>query len=539
MPLRLPVDNRPVRVGWCVLLLIIVSVVALIRIRLVAIPLERDEGEYAYAGQLMLQGIPPYALAYNMKFPGTYAAYALMMSIFGQSAVGIHLGLLAVNLGTIALIFILGRRLMDSTAGTAAAASYAILSLSPSMLGLAAHAEHFMMLAVLGGALLLLHPKRSPPKKVVFASGVLFGLGLLMKQPALFFIPFGAGYLFYQDWRAQFGLKQALLRNALFVSGSALPLAATCLLFWRVGIFAKFWFWTVIYARAYGGLISPLDGIQIFFNTIEPIVRSGWPLLILATLGLIISLADRSTRRRSLFLFGLLTSSVLALCPGFYFRQHYFILILPGISLLAGAAVASATNSCGRLSRALPFLPLGLFVAASIFPLFVQKSILFAANPISACRKIYGSNPFPEAVKIAEYLREHTSDGDRIAVVGSEPEIYFYSHRRSGTGYIYTYGLMEPHRYAQQMQREMIQEIETARPKYLVLIAVDFSWLRRPNSNNLIFDWSERYTAQHFTLTGLVNIISPDRTDYYLPLSIDPKSIRLSQYFLLIYERKT
>lgn len=37
-------------------------------------PLERDEGEYAYAGQLMLQGIPPYQLAYNMKLPGTYAA---------------------------------------------------------------------------------------------------------------------------------------------------------------------------------------------------------------------------------------------------------------------------------------------------------------------------------------------------------------------------------------------------------------------------------------------------------------------------------
>jgi hypothetical protein len=38
--------------------------------------LERDEGEYAYAGQLMLQGIPPYQLAYTMKLPGPFAAYA-------------------------------------------------------------------------------------------------------------------------------------------------------------------------------------------------------------------------------------------------------------------------------------------------------------------------------------------------------------------------------------------------------------------------------------------------------------------------------
>ena len=63
-------------------------------------PLERDEGEYAYAGQLMLQGIPPYQLAYNMKFPGVYAAYALIMLSFGQTSVGIHFGLLVVNMAS-------------------------------------------------------------------------------------------------------------------------------------------------------------------------------------------------------------------------------------------------------------------------------------------------------------------------------------------------------------------------------------------------------------------------------------------------------
>ena len=47
------------------------ALVALVRMRLVDLPLERDEGEYAYAGQLLLQGVPPYELAYNMKFPGT------------------------------------------------------------------------------------------------------------------------------------------------------------------------------------------------------------------------------------------------------------------------------------------------------------------------------------------------------------------------------------------------------------------------------------------------------------------------------------
>jgi hypothetical protein len=91
--------------AWIFLAVIILVLVIAIRIRLLGIPLERDEGEYGYAGQLMLQGIPPYKLAYNMKFPGTYAAYALIMSILGQTIAGIHLGLLLVNLASIVLIF--------------------------------------------------------------------------------------------------------------------------------------------------------------------------------------------------------------------------------------------------------------------------------------------------------------------------------------------------------------------------------------------------------------------------------------------------
>jgi hypothetical protein len=139
---RIEINGKVLRFGWWILAVIIFGVVIAIRIRLLEIPLERDEGEYAFAGQLMLQGIPPYKLAYNMKFPGTYAAYAVIMAIFGQTTTGIHLGLLVVNAATIVLIFFLGRRLITPAAGIAAAVSYAVLSVSPSMLGFAAHATH-------------------------------------------------------------------------------------------------------------------------------------------------------------------------------------------------------------------------------------------------------------------------------------------------------------------------------------------------------------------------------------------------------------
>src|ERR1051326_6227468 len=99
-----------------------------IRWRLRDMPLERDEGEYAYAGQLLLQGIPPYQLAYNMKLPGTYFAYAAILAVFGQTSSGIHLGLLVVNAATILLVFLLAARLLGTLAGAVAAITYAVLS---------------------------------------------------------------------------------------------------------------------------------------------------------------------------------------------------------------------------------------------------------------------------------------------------------------------------------------------------------------------------------------------------------------------------
>ena len=67
---------------------------------------------------------------------------------------------------------------------------------------------------------------------------------------------------------------------------------------------------------------------------------------------------------------------------------------------------------------------------------------------------INGTNPFPESVKIGDYIREHSNPDDKIAVLGSEPQIYFYSKRLSATGYIYTYGLMERGRMPARCKRK-------------------------------------------------------------------------------------
>src|SRR5438552_15158590 len=232
-------------------------------IRLLGLPLERDEGEYAYSGQLLLHGIPPYQLAYSMKFPGTSVAYALLMSIFGDSITAIHVGLILINLVTAGLLLFLGRNILGELGGPVAAAAYCVLSLMPYVLGLVAPATHFVVMFAVAGTLLLSRSLDRHSRTLVFASGSLFGFALLMKQPGLFFVLFGSVYLFSRDWRAQLNARDVVVRNLIFLSSASVPFLVSCLAFWKAGVFEKFWFWTIKYAGHYGSQVSIAERFRL------------------------------------------------------------------------------------------------------------------------------------------------------------------------------------------------------------------------------------------------------------------------------------
>ena len=84
------------------------------------------------------------------------------------------------------------------------------------------------------------------------------------------------------------------------------------------------------------------------------------------------------------------------------------------------------------------------------------------------------------------------------------------------------------------MQEEMIHEIESARPKFLVSVVMFNSWLWRPDSERLILNWANEYGAQNYSPVGLVNMTGKE-IDYFFgdvpPLTEDLKN------HILIYKR--
>jgi len=524
---------------WLALSLLALSLLVAVgvRVRLLDVPLERDEGEYAYMGQLILEGIPPYQLACNVKMPGIYLAYAAIMAVFGQTPAGIHLGLLVVHLATLGVFFLIARNLFGFFGAANATAAYALITLSPSYLGLATHATHFVMLLALLGVWLLLRVSKNGGLLNYFASGCSFGIAFLMKQPGMFFGFFGGLCLVWFCIAGKIAWRQTLMRLGLYSFGCLLPLLAVCLWLKIAGVFPQFWFWTIIYPRDYVTAI-PFDvGMQDARNGFGKIFHSAPLLCVIAGVGLAYLCDTRLALKTRIFLAGFLFFSLLAVCPGFYFRAHYFLLLAPAIALLAGFAISWSFWLATKYSLSwISYLILLIAAVACAQSLYADRAVLFSLSPRQACRAVYGMNPFPESLDVASYIEQNTQKNQRIAIMGDEPQIYFYSHRHSSTTQIYPSQTMDSRPYAREMQKNIIHEVEQNPPEYLVLFSLSKSWLVQPDSSRLLFDWLPVYLKQNMQPVGLIQFTSPQTTETVWGTNAATTPLS-SPYFILVFKR--
>ncbi len=526
MPSDIRKSSKTLNICLAAVFILLIAVTVIIRIRSLAAPLERDEGEYAYAGQLMLQGVPPYSQAYNMKMPGIYAAYAMILACFRQTPSGIHFAVLLINTATIILLFFLTKKLFGPIAGMASAVFFAITSIS-SPIGATANAENFVVLPAIAGIILLMNFADSKKYLSLAAGGLLLGIAFMMKQHGAGFILFGFLFLLWKRiYQRPRNWKNFIFVILIYSFFALLPFLITCLILWRCRVFEKFWFWTFKYAYYYVNAIPLKMSFENLKTVLTKIIPSAPFIWLSALLGLSSIIWNRGIRKHSVFLIGFLICSFLAVCPGFYFRSHYFVLFLPALSILAAAGVIAIGDLVGlgiKSSGKTAFISILVVLAIWLQSFYSQRYYLLESDPVKVSRANFGTFPFPEVLEIAKFIKSHSNESDKIAVLGSEPEICFYSHRRSATAYIYTYPLMEPQPYAVDMQHEMISQIEAGKPRFIVFVDCSNSWYFRQNSEKLIFDWMKQYLSSYYRQIGLVEI-SLNQTSYRWDSTAKPLS---------------
>ena len=560
------------RVGalaFWLLVAIAITLAAAVRWRLLDVPLERDEGEFAYMAQQWLRGVPPYESGYAMKLPGIYAAYAIVLSICGETIRGVHQGLILVNALSILLVGLLGRRLYGPIVGGLAALAFASLAICPGLQGASGQAEHFVLLPALAGLLMIatafappapqftaersddstdtddsrmparvgsLAPRASVWPKISAAAlaGLLLGTALTIKQHgALFALAAGvflltALFKHRREWSAATWLAVPVMALA-----GALPLCALLGYFAAQGLFDKLWLWTVDISRQYAaGGLDP-GSWHYLADTLWALFIESPVLWTLGCVGLTSLAWNPASRRQAGFMLLWAIASAATVFASGKFFGHYFVLVMPALAILAALGACTLASSVTSDQGQVAIVGAGLVVFGVALFGWLERVYLFEENTQSASRRLYGTNPFPEAVELANYLAAHSGPDDSVLVLGSEPQIYFYLGRRAATGHIYMYPLMSGMPFAAGLQRELVAEVEAARPAYILYVKVEMSWSGWVGADQLLFEWFARYREANYTMVGIFDIWSGETTNTvfgkraltYRPLAANPSWI--------------
>ncbi len=521
---------------WIIFALALLAVL-IVRLRLLDIPLERDEGDYAINAALLLDGHSLSSPLIMKRFPFIYYIYMLFITLFGHSDAGIHFGLLLANLASAYGIFLLGSRLRDRNSGILAAAFFLLMSLSPDVNGLAANREHFQVLFLVFGAFFLLKAGQRKRYLNYALAGLMMGLSFAVKQNALFFMAWGGLWILAEGHFFQRKKWQAVWAAAgIYSLAALLPFFIILLLYNYAGVFDAFLTKTFYSNSRYLTKLGYSEGVLNFYNHFSPFFYSYTFLFLFAFLPVFIWKKEKGAYRAKTFLLSFAIFSFVSIVPGGHFYPHYFNLIVPAIALAAAAGTLELIKLSearrARLQGVIVILPMLIMLQ----PLLAESFYFFRADATQASRVTYEYNPFPEAKAIGRHIKRITSDTSSIMVLGSEPELYFYAKRRPAISAYYMYFLMDGSELARQKQEELIRQAEKEMPEVIVYVGISSSWVSGPESDEHLLDWFNLFLENNrYQLVGVADIFK-DRTHYIYGPEARKYKIR-SNGFLTLLQR--
>jgi hypothetical protein len=498
---------------------------------LASIPLERDEGEYAYIAQRWLRGDVPYRDAFDQKPPGAFAVYAACFVLFGESIESIHWGVQLYTLLTLVGIGWIARRVGGPGAGWVAAVLAAFMTADASVLGNAANTETIMILPLTAGLAVCLAAIDVDSGVLGALSGVCGTLALLSKQVALPNVAWH-GLLLLFCARSRWRLTLAYAAGGVF---AAVPVVWY---FASVGALSDFWDCVVGHNLTYARRV-PLEWYpSMFFSTFQGVFRQWLPVFIFAGMGLRSLRAGQGACAGRWLLVGWLAVSFAGVCAGGYFRHHYFIQIVPALAVAAGVGVAADAR---RINPSRPGTAALVFtVAAVAWGIALDPGYYLRGSPNEKCRWIYGLNPFIEALPAKDYIARHSAPDETVFVFGSEPEILFYANRRSASRYIFAYPLMTPFPDTRDRQASVIRELTAAPPRFIVTISTKLtsSFLDDNNTPTLLFDELIKMLFRDYQLVGTIGLNETELRPFTGKLSQDMVLPKIVEGALAIWRRR-
>jgi len=436
-------------------------------------PFFRDEGSYAAVAQWMLDGHVPYENAFDNKPPMVYAYYAVSFLLFGENVVAPRLLVALLISGATALMYVEGRMLYSHRGGLVAAFFFA-MSFGVGSVQTSANTEFFMIPAATASLVAFTAARRNQQPGWYAAAGLFSGVAMATKPISLFIFVLYALVLVADRVHGTADQRRGLARNlALLAGGLAITGAAVVVPFALTGALPDLYEATIVYALVYVGDIPLSDKIDAVREAARHFLFVTGPWNLFALLGAFY-IVRRGADGWGPLIVGFFFANLIGIAVAGRFYAHYFIAMLPAMSLLAplGARVARDVLS----SNVAKVIVAGFLPFLLVIPLLNSVAVYGHTSVEDRHEaKYYGDARAPwenRGPEFGEWLKARTEPGDGLWNFGFQSEIYFYSDLRSPTRFF----MDRPFWNSDEYMNQALTELEADKPLYVLDSATYENW---------------------------------------------------------------
>lgn len=495
-------DNPGAVSTWIIWIFLGISALIFLqtRIKLLAIPLERDEGSFAYIGHWLLRGRELYTDMLDSKLPGLYAYYGFFTSVFGLNSTGVHIGLLVANVVSAICFYLLVKAMYNQLVAGIATVFFLFLVISSNVVGFASHATQLLTPFVIGGSLLFWRGIQSGKWILFFLAGLMIGIAFSIKQQAAIYgiilaaLWWPARLIWYKKEKMRLPIKEWL---ALGVGGF-IPLALIVGYYALAGRIDEFYNWTVTQPFRLAGSFA-VPRYQLFLNILPKVLQNFQGIWILAGAGLIFVFMSNFKKEAPWFGSIFALGGLLSVMIGAAYYQHYFVLAMPGIALLAAVSLNWISRKTGKYGY---IISLSIAIVLMMISMKGRKDYFFNPDFAKIHFETYNNNMFPELERIGQELARRVPEGQRIGIMGSEPELLVAAGRESCSKYLMIYALLSDPELSPPMQEDYLREMQACAPEYIVWNLNSASWTRGYEQLKF-FKELKQWLDQNYELTGM------------------------------------
>jgi hypothetical protein len=257
--------------------------------------------------------------------------------------------------------------------------------------------------------------RRSRLLLALAVAGALTGIAVLIKQSAF---DAGLAAIVFLVWRER---RRGLAPAAVLLAGALVPVAIAAASAARLSE----WLYAVVGYRFNGDSLvtgSPLTRVHQLWISLPPAGKA---------LGVLVLLAAAGWRRSPLLARIWLGAGILGVIGGGNFHPHYYLQLVPPLSLLAAVGVRTLWLSAPRPAIAAAG-------AAAAAALALAMPVAWASSRQQA-ETIWPRDPhLVDDAALARYVRAHTHVRGRVLAVWADANLYYLADRPPAVRYLWS-----------------------------------------------------------------------------------------------------